>query len=125
MCGRDTQITRDVRAGKLVTRGNTYHCNTVSTVPSVPSVPSVYRQCTVGTVSVPSVPSVYRRYRQCTVGTVSTVKMTVRRGKGRLEWRKQHLLTVGQNWKALACIVWDLGARDTSGVDGPKVATEH
>ena len=30
-----------------------------------------------------------------------------------------------QNWKALACIVWDRGSKDNSGLDGPEVATEQ
>ena len=47
--------------------------------------------------------------------------MTVGREKGRLEWGKQ----LGQNWKALACIAWDHGSKDSSGLDGSKVATEQ
>ena len=49
--------------------------------------------------------------------------MMVGRGKGRLEWGKQHLLTVGTELESLS--MHSVGSLDSSGLDGPKVATEQ
>ena len=50
--------------------------------------------------------------------TVTTLKMTAGRGKGRLEWGKQHLPTVGTELESLSMHSGDYGFKEINGLDG-------